>query len=151
MTLKNLVKIRLADKTAICHFCHGAVVVGINRVDMAETVNQDTAGIKPYYYKDFTKDKIRVVALDTQNIPYAYAGETQATYTFGFSQEQLEWLVGEALDFTDKTDKAERGVVFLMHTVAANESSNIHNFTLFNKIFQAFKAGTSGTLSRVSY
>ena len=116
--------------------------------DWSDVMDGSTAGKKPYYYKDFPEDNIRVVAMDAQNIPYTYAGETNAVYNFGYSQEQLAWQVNEALDFTDKTNPSDWGVVFLMHTVPTTESANIHNVTLFHTIFQAFQKGNSGTLNR---
>ncbi len=114
--------------------------------DWKNTMSGSTAGEKQYYYRDFPEDKIRVIALDTQNIPYD--PETlKSGYTFGFEEEQLEWLAKEALDFSGKSDKGEWGVVFLMHALAYDNGSNVLNFGGFAAITAAFKNGTSGNYS----
>lgn len=116
-------------------------------VDWATTMEGSTKGSKQYYYKDFAEDKIRVIALDTQNIPYTWDGSSNVSFNFGFNQEQLNWLATEALDFSDKSDKAEWGVVLLMHALAYDAGNTVINFSGFGDIMTAFMNGTSGEYS----
>lgn len=113
-------------------------------VDWATVMDGTTAGVKPYYYKDFDGDKIRVIALDSQDVPFVYNTGDACQYKFGYSQEQLDWLANEALDFSDKTDKSEWGVVVLFHAVASGD----YNFPEFRTIMTAFMEGTSGTITK---
>lgn len=116
-------------------------------VDWATTMEGSTKGSKQYYYKDFAEDKIRVIALDTQNIPYTWDGSSNVSFNFGFTQEQLNWLANEALDFKDKSDKDEWGVVLLMHALSYDSGNTVINFSGFGEIMAAFMNGTSGTYS----
>lgn len=116
-------------------------------VDWENTMDGTTAGVKPYYYKDFPEDKIRIIAMDTQNIPYTFNGNTSVAFTFGFEQAQLDWLANEALNFSDKTDKDEWGVIFLMHALSYDSGNTVINFAGFGNIINAFMNGTKGTYS----
>lgn len=129
------------------HFIDDAEWTELCSVDWENTMEFPKAGAKPYYYKDFPEDKIRIIAMDTQNIPYTWNGSTSVSYTFGFEQAQLDWLANEALDFSDKTDKEEWGVVLLMHALSYDAGNTVMNFAGFGNIMNAFMNGTSGTYS----
>ncbi len=116
----------------------------------ATVMEGSTAGKKSYYYKDFAKDKIRVIAMNTSDVPWQYTGQTELHFSFGFGQEQLEWLAQEALDFSSKgDDKANWGVVFMMH-VGVSDGSDIFNYSGFTDIVTAFQNGTSGIINKTN-
>lgn len=110
-------------------------------VDWASVMDGSTAGNKPYYYKDFDDDKIRVIAIDTHVTPFTY-NESDTSWKFGFSGEQLKWLAEEALDLSDKADKTGWGIVLLGHVFGGG-----YNNVEFQKIVQAFIDGSSGSVS----
>lgn len=110
-------------------------------LDWGNVMQGSTAGKNGYYYKDFADYKIRVIALDTVDVPYTGGG----TYEYGVSHEQLKWLAEEALDFSGKTDKKEWGVVFMAH-VLASDKFNQFNYSCLEKLIKAFKEGSSGVL-----
>ena len=108
-----------------------------------------------YYYVDFPAERIRLIVLNSVDIPYVedpdnagylmYGG--QANY--GYSNAQLNWVAHTALDFSDKKDADEWGVVTMQHV---NDNPNISAFStavvrnngaqMYN-IFKAFKARTT--------
>lgn len=68
---------------------------------------------KPYGYRDFEEKKLRVIFLDSCDIPL-FPNSTGGYITFekyGWQHEQLSWMA-EALDLTGKTDW---GVIILSH------------------------------------
>jgi 3',5'-cyclic AMP phosphodiesterase CpdA len=67
-----------------------------------------------WYYKDFTKAKIRVIVLNVIDIPYIPEGNGLKYYgqwNYGFRQEQLDWLANKALKFSKKG----WGVIVMTH------------------------------------
>ncbi len=118
--------------------------------DWSNVMDSSTAGIEPYYYKDFEKDKIRVIAMNTSDVPWEYTGQTEQYFSFGFGPKQLTWLAEEALDFSSKgDDKANWGVVFMMH-VGVYDGSNIFNYSGFSQIVTAFQNGTAGIINKTN-
>ena len=109
-----------------------------------------TAGKKSYYYKDFEKDKIRVIALNSSDVTWDYTGQTNCYFAFGFRQEQMTWLANEALNFSSKgDDKTNWGVVFLMH-VGVWDGGGIYNFSGVSEIITAFQNGTAGVINKTN-
>ncbi|MBP5274488.1 MAG: metallophosphoesterase [Abditibacteriota bacterium] len=67
-----------------------------------------------WYYKDFTKAKIRVIVLNVIDIPYIPDGgglKYYGQWNYGFRQEQLDWLANKALKFSKKG----WGVIVMTH------------------------------------
>ena len=52
---------------------------------------------KPYYYVDYTEDKIRIIVLCTCHYGGYYDGEAYEK-KYGIDSEQIEWIENEALD-----------------------------------------------------
>ena len=75
----------------------------------------------PYYYKDFENKKVRVICLNAEDIPHEVGlvdGRGYCLYYGGnawyIRQQQFDWFVNSALDFSGKEHK-DWGVVVFMH------------------------------------
>ncbi|MBQ4087018.1 MAG: Ig-like domain-containing protein [Clostridia bacterium] len=121
-----------------------------SNADWENVMDSSTAGKKPYYYKDFEKDKIRVITLNSSDVTWDYTRQTGVYFAFGFRQQQLEWLAEEALDFSAKgDDKTNWGVVFMMH-VGVSDGGGIYNYSGLTDIITAFQNGTSGIINKTN-
>lgn len=103
---------------------------------------------KGYYYKDFEKQKIRVITLDCEDMPYIVNSDGTVKYPqiyrFGYQQKQLQWLCEKALNFTNKEDRKEWGVVLISHQwreTIADDGKHFNDAQLIH-ILKAFKNGT---------
>ena len=110
-----------------------------------DNVNTENKG---YYYKDFEKQKIRVITLDCEDLPYIENGDGTVKYPqiyrFGYQQRQLQWLCEKALNFTNKEDRKEWGVVLLNHQwrqIITDDGKHFNDAQLVH-ILKAFKSGT---------
>lgn len=102
-----------------------------------------------YFYRDFEKYKIRVICLDTSDIPYILDGGTLKYYqhVYGMQETQLKWLAEKAL-IIDKPDHAEWAIVFMSHvplTSTGGDNKGLNNYSVFEEIAEAFMSGSSGT------
>ena len=69
-----------------------------------------------YFYRDFEDSKIRAIFLDGGDIYDKYTGELMTdALNVMYQQDQIDWLVDTALNFSDKTDKLEWSVLTLSH------------------------------------
>jgi Icc-related predicted phosphoesterase len=94
-----------------------------------------------YGYIDFPNHKIRVVYINSVDIVGLYRGYKS---TCDFSEEQISWLVKNALVLSDKgEDEANWGVILFTHH-PLNWSSPTEKLQVFLK---AFANKTSGTMS----
>ena len=106
-----------------------------------------------WYYKDFTKAKVRVIVLNVIDIPYIPSAgglKYYGQWNYGFRQEQLDWLAGKALKF----GKAGWGVIVLTHIdygseylgAIATEPGNMPaNSHIVTGLLEAFRKGEAGT------
>ena len=116
-----------------------------------------------YYYKDFEDAKIRMVFLNTLDKPEEWVtieGKEYEKYPWLpniVSAEQVDWLIDNALNFTDKNDRAEWAVIICSHVTPApnalGNSASLGALDISNpqgveicKIAEAFVAGSSKTL-----
>lgn len=97
-----------------------------------------------YGYLDFTKQKIRVIFLNTSDLD----GETAAVGTalandHKISGAQFEWFANTALDLTGKADAADWAVILLSHFPCMwyGEPTKIQT------IVNAYCDGTSGSIT----
>ena len=107
-----------------------------------------------WFYKDFSKARIRVIMLNSADVPYIPAEEGLKYYGqwhYAFRQEQLRWLANKALRF----GKRGWGVIIMSHVTFVPAPSRPDrtmpvNYELVNELIEAFKTGGRGTLvSRV--
>ena len=109
-----------------------------------------------YFYKDFTEKKVRIIGLDSNDIPlekkdsnghYAYD-----TNTAGFRAQQLNWFANKALMLPDNTWQ----VVVFFHIPFPNafgqwaEDNTFKNYHHAIAILNAFKNGTSVNINDTS-
>lgn len=105
-----------------------------------------------YLYKDYEDRKVRVIILNTCDIcVYDNDGylKYNAMYDNAIRQQQLDWLVNYALDFTDKgADKTNWGIIVFTHFgVDVDNDWFPHGASLVEDVLQAFKSGTAITQS----
>ena len=101
-----------------------------------------------YYYKDFDNHNIRIIVLNSVDIPYTTTGNVLdyfGVYTYAFRQAQLNWLANVAL-------KTNKKVIIACHNPlidALKGSGDILpiNSSLVLSLVEAFKNKTSGTLT----
>lgn len=105
-----------------------------------------------YYYVDY--DNIRVVVLDTNDLPEEVTNSDgklifASGYQAGVRQSQLEWLIN-ALSVS-----SEKSVIVLSHhslSAGTDEDTNtVYNANAVRGILEAFKNGTSYTISQNPY
>lgn len=109
-----------------------------------------------YFFKDFPDKKVRIIGLDSNDIPlekkdsngnYAYA-----TNTAGFRAQQLNWFANKALMLPDNTWQ----VVVFFHIPFPNafgqwaEDNTFKNYHHAIAILNAFKNGTSVNINDTS-
>lgn len=100
-----------------------------------------------YGYTDFPEDKIRMIYLNTSDVYGEYTfTEGKDAPAIGMSSRQLEWLASVALDFSDKTDASEWGIILNSHT-PLNYNEDISRALV---ILEAYRDGSYGTLSYVN-
>lgn len=115
-----------------------------------------------YGYLDLEAQKMRVIVLDTHDRRSwgsvdTGSGET-STYTNveNISGAQLKWLAETGLDFTDKSDPAEWGVVVISHAALTADTtwtdpvdSTVYDVNTANAatILAAYQAGKSGSIT----
>ncbi len=109
---------------------------------------------KLYYYRDFEQKKVRIIVLDTMDVPIEFNDNGTIKYDpvsiHGLSQSQLEWL-DSALDLTSKTDADAWKIVILMHVGAyfTTEGFTQNTNTLTNRL--GLRAMLSAFVNRSSY
>lgn len=99
---------------------------------------------KNYYYKDFDGQKIRMIFLNTCDAltEYTPTAGSKAKSEW-MSAVQLQWLADTALDFSDKADASQWGVVVCSHH-PVDYGDAMKRACM---ILEAYKAGTSGSIS----
>ncbi|MBP5274809.1 MAG: metallophosphoesterase [Abditibacteriota bacterium] len=109
-----------------------------------------------WYYKDFPRARIRVIALTTTDLPYIENPDKSLRYygqwTYGFRQEQLRWLAEKALRF----DEEGWGVMTLTHVSYAALALAIpgeklpYNSDIVMGVIDCFKNKKSGSFEGAS-
>lgn len=95
-----------------------------------------------YFFYDDESTKVRTIFLNGFNEDEGGSASDLVRTVQRYSQAQLEWLANTALNFSNKSDKIEWGVVIVTHQAP---SSGIYGSVY--GIVEHFKAGTSGTLT----
>lgn len=82
-------------------------------------------GDSNYFYKDFADKKIRLIGLDSYDLPETVEDKAAKFYRFessGFQQDQLDWLANTALKVSEGTTV----VITLHHPVDGTLASDSH-------------------------
>lgn len=116
---------------------------------------------KMYFFKDFEDKKIRLIVLNSQDVPYTTATDSRGEYykylkpsILNVSNEQMTWLANTALKFDDKDDKTQWITLFTIHVSPFTESEGMTwnapqypNNLQLRQIIKAFKNGEKGIAS----
>lgn len=91
-----------------------------------------------YYYKDFNDVKVRVICLNNMDYPVGddysrnvegYSGARtlyDGGHSFAYRQEQIDWLINEALNFSDKIEK-DWGIIVCTHNIISNVTGQYYS------------------------
>lgn len=100
-----------------------------------------------YYYIDYPFHKIRVINLNTNDVPLVMGEDGNfinhsmvGQYELGICEKQLNWLANKALRF----DEEGWSVIIVSHSGAPIDK-HVRNRELVSKIISAFKSGEKGT------
>ena len=109
-----------------------------------------------YFYKDFPNKKVRIIGLDSNDIPIekkdSNGNYMYSTNTAGFRSRQLSWLANKALILPDNSWQ----VVVFFHIPFPNvfgqwaEDNTFKNYHHAIAILNAFKNGTSVNINDTS-
>ena len=95
-----------------------------------------------YFYMDFPAAKTRVVALNINENPLTVGADGKMVNSIGIFDvgvHQLRWLVDHALDFRNRPDRKEWGVLILCHCPVTRDS--MLNFANLCGVLRAFLDG----------
>lgn len=101
-----------------------------------------------YFYKDYPAKKVRLIGLNSDDLPVIYNDDGSPKYDqihdMGWSQQQLDWLANQALANFPKDYTA----LIVQHTpLDGDGDSTFHNMDGIQQILNAFKNGTSKTIT----
>lgn len=109
--------------------------------DRVSNINETSKG---YYYVDFEDYKFRLVVTNSTMLGLGEATDTHKRW--GFNKEQLEWLLNEALDFSDKHTPSEWTTLVVGH----HNTNQRYSFTtkavngeVLEQILKSFKEGSN--------
>ncbi len=100
-----------------------------------------------YYYVDFENEKVRMLVVNTNDLPYVLNEDGTMKYLatggdFAISDAQLDWIAAEALDFNEK-EGWELVVVshVPLHYPDDTETQNCRNAEILTDMLEAFQSG----------
>ena len=98
-------------------------------------------------YIDFPENKIRMIFLNTSDVYSEYAfREGEDAPSIGISSDQLWWFANIALNFSDKADASEWGIILNSH-FPLNYSEDTSRIL---SLLEAYREGSYGSLSYVN-
>ncbi len=103
-----------------------------------------------WHYLDIADKKIRIVSADMQDTDKTTTGEDGNVIYYGgkswyISEEQMNWIVSDALNFDDKEEK-DWGVIFVMHQYPSNSPAHQNAGDVLIDICDAFNKQTTYSL-----
>lgn len=126
--------------------------------DDIKVINNSNHPLRNYYYVDDHVNKHRMIFVNTfeirvddQELPYVDVnGDVDYALVGLQTKEQIEWLLNDAMNMTNKTDWV---VSFFSHMIPYTNIPEFHGYgkddTTFRQILNAFRTG--GTLNNVIY
>lgn len=108
-------------------------------------------GNSNYFYYDIPNKKVRVVGINDYENPNTLDANNKLKYprinTSVITGAQLKWLVADALNVS-----ADTHVIVMLHcpidgTLKDNPTEHCYNHDVLRQLLEAFKNGTSGTLT----
>ncbi len=106
-----------------------------------------------YSYIDFADQKVRIIYLNSIDVPYILDGEKiryPGQWCYGYQQEQLDFLVNDALNFENKDDSNGWKAVILQHLSAVNQFTDapVNNGEVFWGIIEAFRNSSTYNITK---
>lgn len=99
-----------------------------------------------YGFIDFPEYKIRMIFLNTSDVYTEYTfTDGEDAPSLGMSSAQLKWLATTALDFSDKSDVSEWGIIINSHAPL----DYIADTKRALMILEAYRAGMAGSIDYV--
>lgn len=104
-----------------------------------------------YYYVDYESEKIRMLVVNTNDLPYVLNDDGSLKYLasngdFAISNEQLNWIGDVALDFSGKEDWSLIVVSHVpLHYPNDTEAQRSRNSEILTDMLEAFMNGSSYT------
>ncbi|MBF7115838.1 hypothetical protein ITQ90_10450, partial [Pediococcus pentosaceus] len=108
-------------------------------------------GNSNYFYYDIPNKKVRVVGINDYENPNTLDSDGNLKYprinTSVITGAQLKWLATDALNVS-----ADTHVIVMLHcpidgTLKDNPTEHCYNHDVLKQLLEAFKNGTSGTLT----
>lgn len=114
---------------------------------------RDNGGL--YFYKDYPDKKVRVIGLNSLDIPYDMKNsDGSSKYTrwldYAYNNEQLNWLVNSALMVPQGYGVIICTHIPLTYGFTPSSKSSYHNFDMFEEILNCFVTGQSKTIESKS-
>lgn len=108
-----------------------------------------------YFYKDYPKSKVRIVGLNSLDIPYQMANSDGSSkylrwLDYGFSQAQLNWLVNDAMVVPSGYSIVFATHVPLVYGYTPSPKAAYYNYDLLENLINAFATGGSYNASSKS-
>lgn len=108
---------------------------------------------KLYYYRDFEEKKVRIIVLNSHDVPVEFDNEDKIVYDplllFGFRQQQVDFLV-DALKLTGKSDSGQWKILIVFHVGLYYSTEGMHsNGWFINR--DAIKGILSAFMNKISY
>lgn len=106
-----------------------------------------------YSYTDFENQKVRIIYLNSIDVPYILDGEMiryPGQWCYGYQQNQLEFFAKHALNFKDKDAPENWSVVILQHLTSAKGFTDglVYNEDVFWGILDAYQKGSAYEIKR---
>ncbi len=108
-----------------------------------------------YFYKDYPNSKVRIIGLNSLDIPYQIANsDGSSKYTrwldYGFRQEQLNWLINDAMVVPSGYSTIFATHVPLVYGYTPSTKAAYYNYDLLENLINAFATGGSYNASSKS-
>jgi hypothetical protein len=92
-----------------------------------------------WFYYDIPDKKVRIVCVDVQDTDKTLTNNSGNVRFYGgvawyISQEQMAWIIGTALNFSNKEHK-DWGVVFLLHQAVQKDGNFWYSFNIDSQTF----------------
>ncbi|AUV59720.1 tail protein [Lactobacillus phage Bassarid] len=108
-----------------------------------------------YFYKDYPNSKVRIVGLNSLDVPYQTANSDGSSkymrwIDYGFGQEQLNWLINDAMVVPSGYSTVFATHVPLVHGYSPIAKVTYYNYDLLENLINAFATGGSYNASSKS-
>lgn len=108
-----------------------------------------------YSYCDFEKQCVRIVYLNSIDVPFILEGKKikyPGQWCYGYQQEQLEFLGKEALNFESKANASAWKIIILQHLTSANGYTDgvVYNEDVFWSLLDAYQNASTYEVDKMT-